>query len=122
MTNMSTTCHCRLPIGSWGIIESQKLDDQNRTRVNLVYQTAFSRPANENELELGDMTLSKLERDWHGDRTQALATYCHTIFQYSRFPLCGLINFGTASLNFSTGLLRTNQRWSVGCCADAPDD
>ncbi len=68
-----------------GIIESQKLDDQNRTRVNLVYQTAFSRPANENELELGDMTLSKLERDWHGDRTQALATYCHTIFNTAAF-------------------------------------
>ena len=68
-----------------GIIESQKLDDQNRTRVNLVYQTAFSRPANENELELGDMTLSKLERDWQGDRTQALATYCHTIFNTAAF-------------------------------------
>ena len=68
-----------------GIIESQKLDDQNRTRVNLVYQTAFSRPANENELELGDMTLRKLERDWHGDRTQALATYCHTIFNTAAF-------------------------------------
>ncbi len=68
-----------------GIIESQKLDDQNRTRVNLVYQIALSRPANEKELALGDMTLTRLERDWQGDRTQALATYCHTIFNTAAF-------------------------------------
>ena len=67
------------------IIESSKLDDQNRTRVDLVYQIALSRPANQTELELGDMTLSKLELAWHGDKTQALATYCHTIFNTAAF-------------------------------------
>ena len=67
------------------IIKSEKLEDRNRTRVDLVYQTAFSRPASEQELELGDATLGQLERAWQGDRTRALATYCHTIFNTAAF-------------------------------------
>ena len=67
------------------IIESEKLDDQNRTRVDLVYLIAFSRPASQTELELGDMTLTKLELAWQGDKTQALATFCHTIFNTAAF-------------------------------------
>lgn len=67
------------------IIKSEKMDDQKRTKVELVYQIAFSRPATEQELALGDVTLEKLERAWQGDKRRALATYCHTIFNSAAF-------------------------------------
>ena len=67
------------------IIESQNMENDHRTRVNLIYQSAFSRPANAEELELGTRTLNQLEIAWQGDESKALATYCHTIFNTAAF-------------------------------------
>ena len=67
------------------IIETRNLDKNNRTKVDLIYRTAFSRSASHGELELGDQTLRKLELAWRGNSSQALATYCHTIFNTAAF-------------------------------------
>ena len=68
-----------------GMIERQNLVDDNRTRVNLVYRMALSRPPSPEELELGSRMLDKLDTDWQGKPTQALGTYCHTIFNSASF-------------------------------------
>jgi hypothetical protein len=67
------------------IIATRKLDNNNRTRIDLIYKIAFSRSATQEELELGDQTLHKLELAWQGNTSQALATYCHTIFNTAAF-------------------------------------
>ena len=68
-----------------GMIERQNLVDDNRTRVNLVYRMALSRPPSPEELELGSRMLDKLDTGWQGKPTQALGTYCHTIFNSASF-------------------------------------
>ena len=68
-----------------GMINRQHLVDDSRTRVNLVYRMALSRPPSSEELELGSRMLDKLETAWQGKPTKALGTYCHTIFNSASF-------------------------------------
>ena len=67
------------------MIKNRGLNDSNRTRVDLIYRMALSRPADPQEIEFGDDSLRKLTKSWHGDETKALATYCHTIFNTAAF-------------------------------------
>ncbi len=59
--------------------------DGDGPRVELAYRLALSRPPTDAERELGITVLTQLRRDWKGNATAALTTYCHTLLNSAGF-------------------------------------